>query len=84
MGVGVGLFLQAGFSVIQALLTPDQIPHAIGFMSLGKQSIIESRESKKLTPQRSIAWDRHFFGHCGYDIPNRSCRYCNPDSTGCG
>lgn len=36
LGVGTGSFLQAGFSIGQALVSPSEIPNAVGFMSVGK------------------------------------------------
>ena len=35
IGAGVGSFLQAGFNVVQALLTPEEVTDAVGFMSFG-------------------------------------------------
>lgn len=36
IGAGAGSFLQAGFSVTQALLEPEEITDAVGFMSFGQ------------------------------------------------
>jgi Na+/melibiose symporter-like transporter len=33
IGIGVGVFVQAGYSVAQALVTPAEIPEAVGFIS---------------------------------------------------
>lgn len=37
LGVGTGSFLQAGFSIAQALVAPEEIANAVGFMSVGKK-----------------------------------------------
>ncbi|KAI0476265.1 MFS general substrate transporter [Xylariaceae sp. FL0804] len=36
IGIGVGCFLAAGFSVVQAMLPPQEINNAVGFMSIGQ------------------------------------------------
>ncbi|KAJ5124454.1 Major facilitator superfamily domain general substrate transporter [Penicillium bovifimosum] len=36
IGIGVGLFVQASFSVGQAVVKPEQIPSSIGFISTGQ------------------------------------------------
>lgn len=36
IGIGVGVFVQAGFSVAQALVTPVEIPEAVGFITCGQ------------------------------------------------
>ncbi|MCJ1307876.1 hypothetical protein MMC25_001524 [Agyrium rufum] len=36
IGAGVGSFLQAGFAITQALVDPEDIPSAVGFMTLGQ------------------------------------------------
>ena len=35
IGAGVGSFLQAGFGVTQALVKPEEVTDAVGFMSFG-------------------------------------------------
>ena len=42
MGAGAGSFLQAGYGVTQALVSPEEIADAVGFMSLGKSSSNEA------------------------------------------
>lgn len=36
IGVGVGMFLQASFSVAQAVVDPDNVPPAVGFITLAQ------------------------------------------------
>lgn len=36
LGVGTGAFLQSGFSIAQALVSPSEIPNAVSFMSIGQ------------------------------------------------
>jgi hypothetical protein len=36
LGIGSGMFIQAGFSVAQAIVEPHNIPNAVGFISLGQ------------------------------------------------
>ncbi len=36
IGIGVGVFVQAGFSVAQALVTLEEIPEAVGFITCGQ------------------------------------------------
>jgi hypothetical protein len=38
IGIGVGSFVQAGFSIAQALVTPEEIPEAVGFITCGQIS----------------------------------------------
>lgn len=39
MGIGAGSFLQASFGVSQALVGPEDIPDAVGLISVGKASL---------------------------------------------
>jgi predicted MFS family arabinose efflux permease len=36
VGIGVGCFIQASFSVAQALVPPEQVPQAVGFITCGQ------------------------------------------------
>ncbi|KAI0881670.1 major facilitator superfamily domain-containing protein [Annulohypoxylon maeteangense] len=36
LGLGVGMFLQASFSVVQAVVDPENIPPAVGFLTLAQ------------------------------------------------
>ena len=36
MGIGAGSFLASSFAVVQALVSPEEISNAVGFMSIGK------------------------------------------------
>lgn len=36
MGAGAGSFLQAGYGVSQALVSPEEVTDAVGFMSFGE------------------------------------------------
>jgi hypothetical protein len=36
IGIGVGSFVQSGFSIAQALVTPEEIPGAVGFITCGQ------------------------------------------------
>ncbi|KAL8729269.1 MAG: hypothetical protein Q9166_004890 [cf. Caloplaca sp. 2 TL-2023] len=36
IGIGTGSFLQASYGVSQALVSPDDIPNAVGFISIGQ------------------------------------------------
>ncbi|KAF2704734.1 putative HC-toxin efflux carrier [Pleomassaria siparia CBS 279.74] len=36
IGTGVGMFLQASFSVAQAVVEPENVPSAVGFITLGQ------------------------------------------------
>lgn len=36
MGIGAGSYLAASFAVVQALVTPEEVSNAVGFMSVGK------------------------------------------------
>jgi len=36
IGIGVGAFVQAGFSIAQALVTLEEIPEAVGFITCGQ------------------------------------------------
>lgn len=38
MAIGVGAYNQAGYSVVQAKVRPDEIPFALGFMMVCKSS----------------------------------------------
>ena len=35
MGIGAGSFLASSFAVVQALVPPEEISNAVGFMSIG-------------------------------------------------
>lgn len=36
IGMGVGSSITAGFAVVQAMVEPNQVNNAVGFMSIGK------------------------------------------------
>ena len=43
LGVGVGSYVQAGFAITECLVSPTELAHIVGFMSVGKPcSILES------------------------------------------
>ena len=42
MGIGAGSYLASSFAVVQALVPPEEISNAVGFMSIGKLSHLHS------------------------------------------
>ena len=59
MGIGAGSFLASSFAVVQALVSPEEISNAVGFMSIGKLRRVRLLEyPNMLTLHSSGSWDR--------------------------
>lgn len=82
LGVGTGAFLQSGFSIAQALVSPSEIPNAVSFMSIGNKRKLNSCVSGMLIIQTGQSFGILFgLGVAGAVFQTKAVAYVSPILT---